>query len=82
MKAVTPMICQLLLLLDTQFYSFSTFHREEAKLHYILLTLSSSLLSEGFCTKVEDDRKEGDMVMDDKENAGMGEGSYFCSVRP
>lgn len=45
-------------------------------MHYILLTLTSSLLSEGFCTKgPEDEKQEGDMVMEDKENAGMGEGT-------
>ena len=75
---LSNMIEQYSLVLEASLYHFSNFIREEGKFHHLLLRVSTNLIKEGFCTKEEDQgtQQEGDIMFENNEEAGMGEGKF------
>jgi MoxR-like ATPase len=68
-------------ILDDRLVQFLRFHREAAKLHYVLLRIFRTLCAKGYCSdKTKDGEEEGEgeasgmTFEDDKDGTGMGEG--------
>jgi midasin (ATPase involved in ribosome maturation) len=80
LSCVGTLCTQFIHAVEFRLEAYVAFHRETAKLHYILLRIFRVLIARGFCT-IDSEEKDGDgdgevsgMKFEEQDGTGMGDG--------